>query len=88
MDSAQLFLNLGPFFRRPVQERNGLSQHQLDVERLRTVRAAADRELAVVRLTVDQFEDASRELVEAVEAEVPVVVYYHHAYLPELQSYR
>lgn len=76
-----------------TQERNGLSQHQLEVERLRTMRAAADRELAAARLTVDQFEDANRELIQAVEAEVPVVAYHqrikaaYDAYLPELQSY-
>lgn len=76
-----------------AQERDGLSKHQLEVERLRTMRATVDRELAAAQLTVNQFEDANRELIRAVEAEVPIVAYHqrikaaYDGYLPELQSY-
>jgi hypothetical protein len=76
-----------------AQERDRLNQHQLGVERLRTMRTAADQELATARLTVDQFDETNRELIQAVAAEVPVVAYHqrikaaYDGFLPEIQGY-
>ncbi|KMQ77038.1 ATPase involved in DNA repair [Candidatus Burkholderia pumila] len=59
--------------------------------RLRAVRAAADQELAAARMTVDRFDEANRDLIQAVAAEVPVA--YHQrfkaaydGFLPEIQN--
>jgi energy-coupling factor transporter ATP-binding protein EcfA2 len=76
-----------------TQERNRLNQHRLEVERLRTIRAAADQELAAARLTVDQFDETNRELIQAVAAEVSIVAYHqrikaaYDGFLPEIQNY-
>jgi len=59
-----------------TQERDRLNQYHLEVERLRTLRTAADQELAVARQTVAQFDEANRELIGAVAAEVAIVE--HH----------
>lgn len=76
-----------------AQERDRLQQHLLEVERLRTIRATADQELALARQTVTQFDALNRELIQAVEAEVPVVAHHlrikaaYDGFLPELQAY-
>lgn len=76
-----------------AQERDRLQQHQLEVERLRTMRGAADQDLAAARQTVVQFDEANRELIEAVAAEVAVVAHHqrikaaYDGFLPEIQSY-
>ncbi len=76
-----------------AQERDRLNQHQLEVERLRTMRATADQEQAAARLTVVQFNETNRELIQAVEAELPVVAYHqrikaaYDGFLPEIQNY-
>ncbi|HHM4356060.1 TPA: AAA family ATPase [Pseudomonas aeruginosa] len=76
-----------------AQERDRLLQHQLEVERLRTMRAGADQDLAAARHTVAQFDEANRELIQAVAAEVPVVGHHqriktaYDGFLPEIQAY-
>lgn len=76
-----------------AQERDRLDQHRLEVERLRTMRTTADQEWAAARQTVAQFDEANRELIRAVEAEVPVVTHHqrikaaYDGFLPEIQSY-
>lgn len=76
-----------------AQERDRLNQHQLEAERLRTRRAAADQELAAARLTVAQFDESNRELILAVATEIPVVAYHqrikaaYDGFLPEIQNY-
>ncbi|QTT87982.1 AAA family ATPase [Pseudomonas chlororaphis] len=76
-----------------AQERDRLDQHRLEVERLRTLRATADQELAAARQTVAHFDEANRELIQAVVQEVPTVAHHHRikaayeGFLPEIQSY-
>ena len=76
-----------------IQERDRLQQHQLEVERLRTMRAASDQDLAVARQTVAQFDEANRALIQAVADEVPVVAHHqrikaaYEGFLPEIQAY-
>ncbi|CAB3803845.1 hypothetical protein LMG28688_05851 [Paraburkholderia caffeinitolerans] len=76
-----------------AQERDRLNQHNLEVARLRTMRATADQELATARQTVAQFDVVNRELIEAVAAEVPVVAHNlrvkaaYDGFLPEIQAY-
>lgn len=76
-----------------TQERDRLDRLRMDVERLRTMRAAADQELAAARQTVAQFDEANRELIQAVAAEVPVVEHHqrikaaYDAFLPEIHGY-
>jgi len=76
-----------------AQERDGLQQHQLEVQRLRTLRGAADQDLATARQTVAQFDEANRELIEVVAAEVAVVAHHqrvkvaYDGFLPEIQAY-
>lgn len=76
-----------------AQERDRLQQHLLEIERLRTMRAAADQDLAAARQTVAQFDEANRELIEAVAAEMPVVAHHqrvktaYDGFLPEIQAY-
>ncbi|MEL7551438.1 AAA family ATPase [Pseudomonas protegens] len=76
-----------------AQERDRLQQHQLEVERLRTMRAAADQDLAVARQTVAQFDEANHALIQAVADEVPVVGHHqrikaaYDGFLPEIQAY-
>ena len=76
-----------------AQERDRLQQHQLEIERLRTLRTTADQELAAARQTVAQFDEENRELIQAVAAEVPVVAHHqrikaaYDGFLPEIQAY-
>lgn len=76
-----------------TQERDRLDQHRLEIERLRTMRATADQELAEARQTVAQFDEVNRELLQAVAAEVPVVAHHqrikaaYDSFLPEIQAY-
>ncbi|MHB8912938.1 MAG: AAA family ATPase, partial [Lysobacter sp.] len=58
-----------------AQERDTLDQHRLEIERLRTMRATADQELAAARQTVTQFDEANRELIQAAAAEVPLIAH-------------
>ncbi|MEF2182503.1 ATPase, partial [Pseudomonas aeruginosa] len=76
-----------------AQERDRLQQHQLEIERLRTMRTTADQELAAARQTVAQFDDANRGLIQAATDEMPVVVHHqrvkaaYDGFLPEIQAY-
>ncbi|WP_441293489.1 AAA family ATPase [Chromobacterium haemolyticum] len=76
-----------------AQERDRLNQHRLEVERLRTMRMTADQELAAAHQTVTQFDDANRELIQAVAAEVPLVAHHqrikaaYDSFLPKIQAY-
>lgn len=57
------------------------------------MRTTADQELATANQTVALFDEVNRELIQAVEAEVPVVSHNHRikaaydSFLPELQAY-
>lgn len=76
-----------------AEERESLDRHRLEVERLRTLRTTADEELAAAHQTVAQFDEANRELIQAVAEEVPVVAHHqrikaaYDGFLPEIQSY-
>lgn len=76
-----------------AQERNRLQQYQLEIERLRTMRTAADQDLVTARQTVAQFDEMNRELVQSAAAEVPVVAHHqrikaaYDGFLPEIQAY-
>lgn len=76
-----------------AQERDRLQQHQLEIERLRTMRMAADQELSVARQNVAQFEETNRDLILAVAAELPMVEHHqrikaaYDGFLPEIQTY-
>lgn len=76
-----------------TEERGSLQQYQLEVERLRTIRATADQEMLLAQQTVAQFDALNRELIQAVEAEVPVVAHHlrikaaYDGFLPEIQAY-
>ena len=76
-----------------AQERDKLDQYRLEVERLRTMRATADQELAAARLTQAQFDEANRELIHAAAAEVSLVAHHqrikaaYDGFLPEIQAY-
>ena len=76
-----------------AEERDRLDQHRLEVERMRTMRTTADQELLAARQTVAQFDEANRELIQTVAAEVPMVVHHqrikaaYDGFLPEIQAY-
>lgn len=76
-----------------TQERDRLQQHQLEVERLRTMRAASEQDMAVARQTAAQFDETNRALIQAVADEVPVVANHqrvkaaYDGFLPEIQTY-
>jgi hypothetical protein len=76
-----------------AQERDRLQQYQLEIERLKTIRATADQELTVARQTAALFDAVNRDLIQAVAAEVPVVVHHqrikaaYDGFLPEIQTY-
>ena len=76
-----------------AQERERLQQHQLEIERVRTMRTTADQDLAAARQTVAQFDEANRDLIQAVTAEVPVIAHHqrvkaaYDGFLPEIQTY-
>ena len=76
-----------------AQERGRLQQHQLEIERLRTMRTMANQDLAAARQTAAQFDEANRDLIQAVAAEVPVVAHHqrvkaaYDGFLPEIQAY-
>lgn len=76
-----------------AQERDRLHQYQLEVERLRTMRATADQERTAAEQTVAEFDVANRELIQAVADEVPVVAHHYRikaaydGFLPEIQNY-
>ncbi len=76
-----------------TQERVRLDQYRLEVERLRTLRTAADQELFTARQTVAQFDEANQELIQAVAAEAPQLTHNqrikaaYDVFLPEIQDY-
>lgn len=76
-----------------AQERDRLQQHQLEIERLRIMRATADQDLAAARQTVAEFDEANGDLIQAATAEVPVVAHHqrvkaaYDGFLPEIQAY-
>jgi energy-coupling factor transporter ATP-binding protein EcfA2 len=76
-----------------AQERDHLQQHQLEIERLRTMRTTADQDLTTARQNVAQFDEANCDLIQAVAAEVPVVTHHqrvkaaYDGFLPEIQAY-
>jgi energy-coupling factor transporter ATP-binding protein EcfA2 len=76
-----------------AEERDGLNQHRLEVERLRTLRTTAEQEFAAARQTVAQFDEANRELIQLVANEVPVVAHHqrikaaYDSFLPEIHAY-
>lgn len=76
-----------------AQERDRLDQYRLEIERLRTMRATADQELAAAHQTVNHFDEVNRELIQAVASEVPVVEQHqrikaaYDSFLPEIHSY-
>ncbi len=76
-----------------VQERARLDQYRLELERLRTLRATVDQDLVAANQTVAQFDEANRELIQAVALEEPVVAHHHRinaaydGFLPALQNY-
>ncbi|MGH8467081.1 MAG: ATPase, partial [Pseudomonas sp.] len=74
-------------------ERDRLQQHQLEIERLRTMRTTADQDLAAAHQTVVHFDQANRDLIQASAAEVPVVAHHqrikaaYDGFLPEIHAY-
>ena len=76
-----------------AQERDRMLQHQLEIERLRTMRATADQDLAAAHQTVAHFDEVNRDLIQAVADEVPVVAHHqrikvaYDGFLPEIQAY-
>jgi energy-coupling factor transporter ATP-binding protein EcfA2 len=76
-----------------AQQRDVLNQHRLEVERLRTLRAAAEQEVAAARRTVAQFDEDNRELIQLVNSELPVVAQHqrikaaYDRFLPEIHAY-
>lgn len=76
-----------------TQERDRLQQHQLEVERLRTMRVASEQDMAAARQTAAQFDETNRALIQAVADEVPVVANHqrvkaaYDGFLPEIQTY-
>lgn len=76
-----------------VQERDRLNQYNLEIERLRTMREAIDRELEAARRNVSEFDVANQVLIQAVATEVPIVEHHlrikvaYDSYLPILQNY-
>ncbi len=76
-----------------AQERDRLQQHHLEIERLRTVRTAAHQDLAAARQMVAQLDEANRDLILAVAAEVPLIAHHqrikaaYDGFLPEIQAY-
>lgn len=76
-----------------AEERERLDQNRLDVERLRTLRAAADQDLAAAHQTVAQFDETNLELIQAATQEVSVVAKHHRikaaydGFLPVIQEY-
>lgn len=76
-----------------AHERDRLQLYQLEIERLRTLRATADQELVFAQQTVAQFDEANRDLIQAAEDEVLVVAHQerikaaYDGFLPEIQAY-
>jgi recombinational DNA repair ATPase RecF len=74
-------------------ERVRLDALALQVASLRTLRATAQRALEQARLTVAQFDEANRELIEQVAAEAAVAVHHRRVkaaydlFLPALNTY-
>lgn len=76
-----------------TRQRDELNVHRLEVERLRTLRTAAEQEVAAARQTVAQFDDENRELIQLVANEIPLVAKHrrikaaYDGFLPEIQAY-
>jgi energy-coupling factor transporter ATP-binding protein EcfA2 len=76
-----------------AEERARLDQYRLEIERLRTLRATADLELAAARQTVTQFDETNHALIQAVVQELPLIAEHqrikaaYDRFLPEIQTY-
>lgn len=76
-----------------TQQRDQLYAYRSEIERLKTLRTAAEQEVAAARLTVAQFDEENRELIQLAQNEIPVVVQHHRIkaaydrFLPEIQGY-
>ncbi|MEH6575673.1 MAG: AAA family ATPase [Amphritea sp.] len=76
-----------------ADERQRLDGFRIEIERAKTLRAANESQLLAARDTVARFDEANRELIDAVAVEAPIVQTHHrikHAYdgfLAELRSY-
>jgi energy-coupling factor transporter ATP-binding protein EcfA2 len=76
-----------------VQERGRLDAFALEIERLKTLRATAQHELAQSQMTVAQFDVTNRELIEQVAVEAATAVLHrrikaaYDGFLPALHAY-
>lgn len=76
-----------------TQERDRLNKYQLEIERLKTLRHQADKELNEAQQTINQFDEANGPLIQATNAEVPIVAHHlrikaaYDSFLPEIHSY-
>lgn len=76
-----------------AQERAKLDGFRLEIERLKMMRDTAQQELTQAQQTVAQFDEANRELISEVAAEVGVTAHHrrvkaaYDGFLPELQGY-
>ena len=76
-----------------VEERVRLDGFHLEIERCRTLRAAAQAELSRAQLAVAQFEELNRQLIAEVAVEAGAMAHHrlikatYDAFLPELQNY-
>lgn len=76
-----------------VQEYDRLQAFYLEIERCKTLRAAAQDELARAQAEVVQFEEQNRQLIAEVAAEVDVMEHHrlikaaYDGFLPVLQNY-
>jgi len=76
-----------------ARERDALSQHRLDIERLRVMRTTVEQELTTAHQTVAQFDEVNHELIQLVANEVPMVAHHqrikaaYDSFLPEIQAY-
>jgi AAA domain len=76
-----------------AQERDRLDGHRIEIERQNTLMDSANQEFARAQETVAVFEEANRDLIAEVAAEVHVIAHHrrikdsYDGFLPELQAY-
>lgn len=76
-----------------AKERARLDEFRLEIERIRTVRATAQQELALAHQTVAQFHEMNRDLIAEVAVEAETIAHHqrikaaYDGFLPELQEY-
>jgi len=76
-----------------ADERQRLDGFRIEIERAKTLRAANESQFLAARDTVARFDEANRELIAAVAAEVPIVQIHlrvkdaYDNFLAELRSY-